>query len=85
MLVARCARSIATAARAALPRVGAARAGMAADAAVFTPDALETEVGISVFANQAKGFTAVLKHRCALASAALYSAAMRSCDAPRAA
>lgn len=82
MLVARCARSIATAARAALPRAAAARAGMAADASAFTPDALETEVGISVFANQAKGFTAVLKHRCAWQKTALFSAAMLSCDAP---
>ena len=66
MRVARCARSTLAAARAALPRAGEPRAAMTAEAAAVTPDALETEVGISVFANNAKGFTAVLKHRCAL-------------------
>ena len=65
MLAARLARNTAAAARAVLSRAGSARA-MAAEAAAFSPDALETEVGISVFANSSKGFTAVLKHRCAL-------------------
>ena len=64
MLAARLARNTAAAARTALCRAGSARA-MAAEAAAVTPDALETEVGISVFANNTKGFTAVLKHRCA--------------------
>ena len=64
MLAARLARNTAAAARAVLSRAGPARA-MAAEAAAVSPDALETEVGISVFANSTKGFTAVLKHRCA--------------------
>ena len=63
MLAARFARSTAAAARAALCRSVATRSVMAADAAAFTPDALETEVGISAFANSTNGFTAVLKHR----------------------
>ena len=65
MLAARLARSTAAAARAALIRAGSARRAMAAEAAAVSPDALETEVGISVYANSTKGFTAVLKHRCA--------------------
>ena len=65
MLAARLARSTAAALRTALPRACNALRAMAADAGAFAPDALETEVGISVFANNSKGFTAVLKHRCA--------------------